>query len=129
MRDTIIYKTEERLAEGDMLYAKAQTILDPKRRADMEAKAVNAYMEGNRQTMKDFKNFVKPYDDARADINGRSYVTDNMRKAVEEIELLFDADNPIDIDELNVKLADRGYTAQTLVHDIADAMYRAGGGQ
>ena len=52
-----------------------------------------------------------------------------MRKAVEEIELMFESKDSIDLDELLVKLADRGYTASTLVEDIADAMYKAGGGQ
>ena len=127
--DTIIYKTEEWLAEGDRLLAKAQETADPKLRADLEAKAVSAYMEGNRQTLKDFKRFVKPYDEARTDINGRSFVTDNMRKAVEEIEMMFDAKDAISVDELNVKLSLRGYTPKSLVHDIADAMYKAGGGQ
>jgi hypothetical protein len=129
MRDTIIYKTEEWLNEGDKLMAKAQTIIDPEVRADVEMRAVNAYMEGNRQTLKDFKRFVKPYDEARTDINGRSFVTDNMRKAVEEIEMMFDAKDAISVDELNVKLSLRGYTPKSLVHDIADAMYKAGGGQ
>ena len=47
----------------------------------------------------------------------------------EEIELLFESSEPIDLDELNVKLSDRGYTARSLVHDIAEALYKAGGGQ
>ena len=128
VRDTIIYKTKERLAEGDKLLKMAESIADPELRKNVEARAVSAYMEGNRQTWKDFKHFVDPYDGTRADINGRSFVTDNMRKAVEEIELMFESKGSIDLDELNVKLADRGYTASTLVEDIADAMYRAGGG-
>ena len=52
----------------------------------------------------------------------------SILNAVEEIELMFESKGSIDLDELNVKLADRGYTASTLVEDIADAMYRAGGG-
>jgi hypothetical protein len=42
---------------------------------------------------------------------------------------LFESSEPIDLDELNVKLSDRGYTASSLVHDIAEALYKAGGGQ
>ena len=129
VRDTIIYKTEERLAEGDRLYELAQTIDDPQLRESVEAEAVYAYIEGNRQTIKDFKKFVRPYDKARKAINGKSYVTDRMIGACEEIELMFESSNPIDLDELNVKLSDRGYTARSLVHDVAEAIYKAGGGQ
>jgi hypothetical protein len=42
---------------------------------------------------------------------------------------LFESSDPIDLDELNVKLSDRGYTARSLVQDIAEALYQAGGGQ
>ena len=59
VRDTIIYKTKERLAEGDKLLKMAESIADPELRKNVEARAVSAYMEGNRQTWKDFKHFVK----------------------------------------------------------------------
>ncbi len=125
VRDAIIYKTEERLWEAEEKLKIADTLTDAMEREKMEARAVWDMMEGNRQTMKDFRNFTKPYNDARADITGNNYVTDNMRKAVEDVALLFEGKPPIDINECESRLALRGYTFSSLAHDVADAMYKA----
>ena len=129
VKEAMVWKTEEWLLEGERKLAAAERLEDPVARKALMSEAVSDLMEGNRQTLKDFKNFIDPYDKARADINGKSFVTDNLRGAMEEIELLFDKNNPIDIDELNVKLSNRGYTYRSVIDEAANALYRAAGGR
>lgn len=124
--DAIIYKSEERFIEAEAKLAKADLMADPQERVKLQSEAINDLLEGNRMTAKDANNFVIPMDEARADFNGGLLVSDRLQRGIEHCQLV-DQANPIDINELQVRVESEGYASfSELAHDLGETMRRVG---
>ena len=65
-------------------------------------------------------------DKARADVNGGLLVSDKLRRAIEHCRLI-DTDNPIHIEELQLRLKSEGYNSfSEVAADLGNTMRRIG---
>ena len=65
-------------------------------------------------------------DEARADVNGGLLVSDRLHRGIEHCQLV-DQANPIDINELQVRVESEGYASfSELAHDLGETMRRVG---
>ena len=81
--DTVTYKGKEWFGKGEALLENAKGITDLTERQLMQSQGVSSIMEGIRQEVKQFDNFVNPRNIARLQANGASRIPDNLRAAVE----------------------------------------------
>ena len=81
--DTVTYKGKEWFGKGEALLENAKSITDLTERQLMQSQGVSSIMEGIRQEVKQFDNFVNPRNIARLQANGASRIPDNLRAAVE----------------------------------------------
>lgn len=81
--DTVTYKGKEWFGKGEALLNNAKNISDITERQLMQSQGISSIMEGIRQEVKQFDNFVNPRNMARMQINGASHIPDKLRTAVE----------------------------------------------
>ena len=125
--DAVTYKGKEWFREGDSLLKQAENVLDETERLTLRSEAVNKYMEGLRQGMKQFKNYINPRDIARAGENGGSKISMRLRTAICECEKLFDPGSKgCTLSELDAMLTRMGYTRDSLLEELGDTLFKIG---
>lgn len=123
--DTITFKGADRFANADK-YFKFSDMLTGEDKLKMQRRAINEVKEGAYMIAKDGDNFVIPIDKARADVNGGLLVSDKLRRAIEHCRLI-DTDNPIHVEELQLRLKSEGYNSFSEVAvDLGNTMRRIG---
>jgi hypothetical protein len=123
--DTITFKGADRFANADK-YFKLSDMLTGEDKLKMQRQAINEVKEGAYMIAKDGDSFVIPIDKARADVNGGLLVSDKLRRAIEHCRLI-DTDNPIHIEELQLRLKSEGYNSfSEVATDLGNTMRRIG---
>ena len=123
--DTITFKGADRFANADK-YFKLSDMLTGEDKLKMQRQAINEVKEGAYMIAKDGDSFVIPIDKARADVNGGLLVSDKLRRAIEHCRLV-DTDNPIHIEELQLRLKSEGYSSfSEVASDLGNTMRRIG---
>lgn len=123
--DTITFKGADRFRSADMRFKMADQ-LTGEAKLQMERLAINDVKEGAYMIAKDGDSFVIPMDKARADVNGGLLVSDKLRRAIEHCRLV-DTDNPIHVEELQLRLKGEGYNSFSEVAvDLGETFRRVG---
>lgn len=122
--DAMTYKGAERFKEAEKILAEARKMPAGAERLYREADAVNEYMEGLRQLVKQFNNYVKPYDIARYTTNGTSMIPQHMREAVDMASSMFKKGSTISIDQLQRAFRAIGYDFYQFADDMGACMKR-----
>lgn len=120
--DAVTYKGKEWFRKGEAMMEQAKNITDLTERQLMESQAVSSLMEGIRQEVKQFDNFVHPRNLARFDVNGMSKVSPNLRKAVECARKITDMKLPEALVKVQRELAALGYTLDSFAEAMGQAI-------
>lgn len=125
--DAVTYKGKEWFRDGDALLKQAENALDETERLTLRSEAVGKYMEGLRQGMKQFKNYIDPRDIARAGENGGSKISMRLRTAICECEKLFEpGSRGCTLAELDDMLTRMGYTRDSLLEELGETLFNIG---
>jgi len=119
--DTVTYKGKEWFHKGEEFLEQAKNISDYTERQLMQSQGVSSIMEGLRQEMKQFDNFVNLRDIARREFNGASRIPANLREAVECCRKITKMESPDALLRVERELALLGFTRDS----FADAMGQA----
>ena len=120
--DTVTYKGKEWFGKGEALLKEANNITDLTERQLMQSQGLSSIMEGLRQEVKQFDNFVNPRNMARLQANGASRIPENLRTAVEccrRVSTMESADALVQIER---ELSLLGYTRDSFAEAMGQAI-------
>ena len=120
--DTVTYKGKEWFRRGEELMNKSKNIADLTERQLMESNAVSSMMEGLRQEVKQFDNFVNPRNIARFDVNGVNKIPKKLRIAVDKARKITDMDSPKALVQIKRELEALGYTLDSFAEAMGQAI-------
>ena len=120
--DTVTYKGKEWLQKGNMLLERAKGVTDLTERQLMQSNGVSSIMEGLRQEVKQFDNFVNPRNLARRDINGMSKIPEKLRIAVDKARKVTDMDSSKALVQVKRELEALGYTLESFAEAMGQAI-------
>ena len=120
--ETVTYKGKEWFQRGNALLEKAKSVSDLTERQLMQSQGVSSLMEGIRQEVKQFDNFVDPRNLERFDINGMSKIPLKLRTAVERARCITDMNSPKALVQVKRELAELGYTLESFAEAMGQAI-------
>ena len=125
--DAVTYKGKEWFRQGDELLKEAGKAADEAERLMLRSEAVSKYMEGLRQGMKQFKNYIDPRDIARVGVNGGSKISSKLRVAIKECEKLFEhGSKQCSLADVDNVLSHMGYTRDSLLEELGETLFNIG---
>jgi hypothetical protein len=125
--DAVTYKGKEWFRQGDELLKEAGKAADEAERLMLRSEAVSKYMEGLRQGMKQFKNYIDPRDIARVGVNGGSKISSKLRVAIKECEKLFEhGSRQCSLADVDNVLSHMGYTRDSLLEELGETLFNIG---
>ena len=119
--DAVTYKGKEWFGKGEALLENAKGITDLTERQLMQSQGVSSIMEGLRQEVKQFKNFVNPRDIARMEFNGASRIPEKLRAAVICCSKI-DIESPAALVRIQRELSALGYTFNSFAEAMGQAI-------
>lgn len=119
--DAVTYKGKEWFSRGEALLENAKSITDLTERQLMQSQGVSSLMEGLRQEVKQFKNFVNPRDIARMEFNGASRIPEKLRAAVICCSKI-DIESPAALVRIQRELSALGYTFNSFAEAMGQAI-------
>lgn len=122
--DAVTYKGKERFARGEALLKEAELLTDPVEKLAKQSDAIGEMLEGCRQQVKVFDNFVDSRDIARIDINGVSKISDNLRAAIEVMRTA--EKGTTTLGQIDTALAALGYTRDTVAEEMGNVVRAIG---
>ena len=120
----VTYKGQERFARGEALLKEAELLTDPVEKLAKQSDAIGEMLEGCRQEVKVFDNFVDSRDIARIDINGVSKISDNLRAAIEVMRTA--EKGTTTLGQIDTALAALGYTRDMVAEEMGDVVRAIG---
>lgn len=123
--DAVTYKGKEWFRQGDELLKKASLVKDINERLALQADAVSKYMEGLRQGVKQFDNYIRPRDVARNGADA-SRIQARLATAVETCRKLFKPGTKVDLADVEDALDRLGFTPDTFVEELGETLYSIG---
>ena len=123
--DAVTYKGKEWFRQGDELLKKASLVKDINERLALQADAVSKYMEGLRQSVKQFDNYIRPRDVARNGADA-SRIQARLATAVETCRKLFKPGTKVDLADVEDALDRLGFTPDTFVEELGETLYSIG---
>ena len=88
----------------------------------MQSQGVSSIMEGIRQEVKQFDNFVNPRNIARFDVNGMNKIPKKLRIAVDRARRITDMDSPKALVQVQRELEALGYTLDSFAEAMGQAI-------
>ncbi|MBR6202914.1 MAG: hypothetical protein IKQ62_07910 [Bacteroidaceae bacterium] len=122
--DAVTFKGKERFARGEALLKEAELLTDPVEKLAKQSDAIGEMLEGCRQQVKVFDNFVDSRDIARIDINGASRISDNLRAAIEVMRTA--EKGTTTLGQIDTALAALGYTRDMVAEEMGDVVRAIG---
>lgn len=122
--DAVTFKGKERFARGEALLKEAELLTDPVEKLAKQSDAIGEMLEGCRQQVKVFDNFVDSRDIARIDINGVSKISDNLRAAIEVMRTA--EKGTTTLGQIDTALAALGYTRDTVAEEMGNVVRAIG---
>ena len=120
--DTVTYKGKEWFRRGETMMEQAKNVTDLTERQLMESNAVSSMMEGLRQEVKQFDNFVNPRNIARFDVNGVNKIPKKLRIAVDKARKITDMDSSKALVKIKRELEALGYTLDSFAEAMGQAI-------
>lgn len=120
----VTYKGQERFARGEELLREAEALTDPIEKLAKQSDAIGEMLEGCRQQVKVFDNFIDSRDIARMDINGVSRISENLRAAIEVMRTA--EKGTTTLGQIDTALAALGYTRNSLAQEMGDVVRAIG---
>ena len=122
--EAVTFKGKERFARGEALLKEAELLTDPVEKLAKQSDAIGEMLEGCRQEVKVFDNFVDSRDIARIDINGVSKISDNLRAAIEVMRTA--EKGTTTLGQIDTALAALGYTRDMVAEEMGDVVRAIG---
>lgn len=122
--EAVTFKGKERFARGEALLKEAELLTDPVEKLAKQSDAIGEMLEGCRQQVKVFDNFVDSRDIARIDINGVSKISDNLRAAIEVMRTA--EKGTTTLGQIDTALAALGYTRDMVAEEMGDVVRAIG---
>jgi hypothetical protein len=126
LASSVVYKGKERFAECDRLLKLADSITDLADRELARAHALGERMEGYRQLVKQFDNFIRPRDVARRVGAEISKISEKTHVAVELCRKQLATNSTMSISDLENGLRSLGFTAESFADALGDAVIQIG---
>ena len=126
LASSVVYKGKERFAECDWLLKQADSITDVAERELARAHALGERMEGYRQLVKQFDNFIRPRDVARRVGAEISKISEKTHVAVELCRKQLVTNSTMSISDLENGLRSLGFTAESFADALGDAVIQIG---
>ena len=120
--DTVTYKGKEWFGKGEALLNEAKNITDLTERQLMQSQGVSSIMEGLRQEVKQFDNFVNPRNIARLQANGASRIPDKLRTAVECCRRISKMESADALLQIERELSLLGFTRDSFAEAMGQAI-------
>ena len=120
--DTVTYKGKEWFRRGEAFLENSKNITDLTERQLMQSQGVSSIMEGLRQEVKQFDNFVNPRNIARFDVNGMNKIPKKLRIAVDRARKITDMNSPKALVQIERELAALGYTLDSFAEAMGQAI-------
>ena len=126
LASSVVYKGKERFAECDRLLKLADSITDLADRELARAHALGERMEGYRQLVKQFDNFIRPRDVARRVGAEISKISEKTHVAVELCRKQLVTNSTMSISDLENGLRSLGFTAESFADALGDDVVQTG---
>lgn len=120
--DAVTYKGKEWFGKGEALLKEANNITDLTERQLMQSQGISSIMEGLRQEVKQFDNFVNPRNIARFQANGASHVSENLRAAVECCRRITTMESADALVQIERELSLLGFTRDSFAEAMGQAI-------
>ena len=120
--DAVTYKGKEWFGKGEALLKEANNITDLTERQLMQSQGISSIMEGLRQEVKQFDNFVNPRNIARFQANGASHVSENLRAAVDCCRRITTMESADALVQIERELSLLGFTRDSFAEAMGQAI-------